>query len=239
MPSKRPRDEDASPDPGASPAPVDARKAKKAKHGFRVGPENLPDGPWRRKVTKIKKELIIKAKVKKQYAKIKAELQQQAAPTITSNEHQHEANAHSDPQNDGQTASNSQQIHPERQAMLDSSPELNAKPNPTPNTNPSFPNRPEQLGQSQQLAQRRPRKPRRPDYYTKELAAAERAKKEAEERAAEFASRERERQQRITERERYRKAMAKAKAPGKDGKPKVGRESKILLERVKKIMGRV
>lgn len=43
MSSKRTRDEDAAPDAGASPAP------KKAKHGFRVGPENLPDGPWRRK----------------------------------------------------------------------------------------------------------------------------------------------------------------------------------------------
>lgn len=26
-----------------------APEAKKPKHGFRVGPENLPDGPWRRK----------------------------------------------------------------------------------------------------------------------------------------------------------------------------------------------
>lgn len=49
MPAKRTRDEGPSSDAGASPAPDDARKAKKAKHGFRVGPENLPDGPWRRK----------------------------------------------------------------------------------------------------------------------------------------------------------------------------------------------
>lgn len=26
-----------------------APDARKPKHGFRVGPENLPDGPWRRK----------------------------------------------------------------------------------------------------------------------------------------------------------------------------------------------
>lgn len=26
-----------------------ASEVKKPKHGFRVGPENLPDGPWRRK----------------------------------------------------------------------------------------------------------------------------------------------------------------------------------------------
>ncbi|ETS82606.1 hypothetical protein PFICI_04482 [Pestalotiopsis fici W106-1] len=51
----------------------DARDSKKArKGGFRVGPDNLPDGPWRRKVTKIKKDLIQKAKLKKAYKKIKA-----------------------------------------------------------------------------------------------------------------------------------------------------------------------
>jgi hypothetical protein len=94
---KRSREE--SNEPGSSPAKDDARKSKKAKHGFRVGPENLPDGPWKRKgtyikpqsisprpranrhptVAKIKKDLIVKAKVKKEYAKIKAEYQKQAA----------------------------------------------------------------------------------------------------------------------------------------------------------------
>lgn len=54
----------------------DSKRARKA--GFRVGPDNLPDGPWRRKVTKIKNDLIQKAKLKKQYKKIKArELQKQ------------------------------------------------------------------------------------------------------------------------------------------------------------------
>ncbi|KAI4603303.1 hypothetical protein KJ359_006096 [Pestalotiopsis sp. 9143b] len=56
----------------------DSKRARKA--GFRVGPDNLPDGPWRRKVTKIKNDLIQKAKLKKQYKKIKArELQKQPA----------------------------------------------------------------------------------------------------------------------------------------------------------------
>lgn len=49
MSAKRPRDEDARPEAGG--APEDARKPKKVKHGFRVGPENLPDGAWRRKGT--------------------------------------------------------------------------------------------------------------------------------------------------------------------------------------------
>lgn len=43
MPAKRAREEGAQPEAGDAPAP------KKAKHGFRVGPENLPDGAWRRK----------------------------------------------------------------------------------------------------------------------------------------------------------------------------------------------
>lgn len=84
--------------------------------------------------------------------------------------------------------------------------------------------------------QRRPRK-QRPDYYTKELAAADQAKQKAEERAAEFARRQQEREKAIADRERYRKAMAKAKEPGRDGKRKVGREGRLLLDRVKKMMG--
>ena len=47
---------------GAAAAPPEAKKRK----GFRVGPENLPDGAWRRKNTKIKHELIHKAKLKKE-----------------------------------------------------------------------------------------------------------------------------------------------------------------------------
>ncbi|KAL1895978.1 hypothetical protein Cpir12675_003018 [Ceratocystis pirilliformis] len=56
------------------PAVIGGAGVKKAKHGFRVGPQNLPDGPWKRKLEKAKKNLIHKAKVKKQYAKIKAQV---------------------------------------------------------------------------------------------------------------------------------------------------------------------
>ncbi|KKF96626.1 hypothetical protein CFO_g1024 [Ceratocystis platani] len=57
-----------------NPAVIGGAGVKKAKHGFRVGPQNLPDGPWKRKLEKAKKNLIHKAKVKKQYAKIKAQV---------------------------------------------------------------------------------------------------------------------------------------------------------------------
>ncbi|KAG7103988.1 hypothetical protein HYQ44_015300 [Verticillium longisporum] len=62
-PQKRTRDDT---DDGASSAPQ-----KKHRKGFKVGPDNLPDGPWKRQLTKKKERLIANAKVKKAYAKIK------------------------------------------------------------------------------------------------------------------------------------------------------------------------
>ncbi|KAL2200590.1 hypothetical protein P885DRAFT_74422 [Corynascus similis CBS 632.67] len=247
MPGKRERDEDVSLESGVHAATNDTRKPKKAKHGFRVGPENLPDGAWRRKVTKIKKDLITKAKVKKQYAKIKAQHQQQATafpiPEQTTTQSADQIAAHTNQEKDGEFKSEPgpPQIHPERQAMLDSStssriPATASKDDHKDNHKEEG----EEPSPSQSAAgpQKRPRKQHhRPDYYTKELAAAERAKKKAEERRAEMARREEERRRRIAERERYRRAMAKAKTPGRDGKVKIGRESKLLLERVQKVMG--
>lgn len=272
MPSKRSRDEEAAIDAGASSTADDTRKPKKAKHGFRVGPENLPDGAWRRKgtapfsrplperanppstVTKIKKDLITKAKVKKQYAKIKAEHQKQASAPIPEDHAQAEngpkPTAHPEQGEDGAEPAPAP-IHPERQAMLDAPSSL---PNPHPQhqqrqqrqprqqqpttdeTDPSLSTQPPP--QDQQHPRQKRKHHHKPDYYTKELAAAERAKQAAAERAAEAARREQERQRRITERERYRKAMAKAKTPGRDGRVKIGRESRLLLERVQRVVGK-
>jgi hypothetical protein len=175
-------------------------------------------------VTKIKKDLITKAKVKKQYAKIKAEHQATAPPTTQPHPEQGDDNDAAAQHQDNAAPAPAPapvEIHPERQAMLD---------DPDAETNPTSPRPP------RERRERRPRK-QRPDYYNKELAAAEQAKKKAEERAAEFARHQQERERAIAERERYRKAMAKAKEPGRDGKRKVGRESKLLLDRVKKMMG--
>lgn len=86
--------------------------------------------------------------------------------------------------------------------------------------------------------ERRPRerKPKRPKYFEKEQAFAEQQKAEAEARRAEFERRSNERKQKIEERERFRKAMAKARSGGKNGQRKLGKESKVLLERVMKIV---
>ncbi|KAH6631889.1 hypothetical protein F5144DRAFT_234746 [Chaetomium tenue] len=259
MPSKRSRDEAAAVDAGAPPTADDTRKPKKAKHGFRVGPENLPDGAWRRKVTKIKKDLITKAKVKKQYAKIKAEHQKQASAPAPEDHTQNnsEPTTHSDQGGEDGTEPAPAQIHPERQAMLDAPSSLpkppaqrqqrqrqqqqqqQQQPTDETETDPAQPHPQNQTDQQDNPRQKRKHHHHhKPDYYTKELATAERAKQAAAERAAEAARHEQERQRRVAERERYRRAMAKAKTPGRDGRVKIGRESRLLLERVQRVVGK-
>lgn len=47
MAPKRPLEDDVA--AAGAGAGAGAPEAKKPKKGFRVGPENLPDGPWKRK----------------------------------------------------------------------------------------------------------------------------------------------------------------------------------------------
>lgn len=159
-------------------------------------------------MVKIKKDLIQKAKIKKAYAKLKAQ-----API--KNPHMP---ATTPPLADEHATEPSQEIHPERQAMLDAPKESTPPPG------------------SEFQRQPRERKPRRPKYFEKEQAFAEQQKAEAEARQAEFERRNKERREKIEERERFRKAMAKARTGGKNGQRKLGKESKVLLERVKRIV---
>lgn len=252
MSSKRPHDEVEG-----GGAPSAAPEAKKRK-GFRVGPDNLPDGAWRRKNTKIKHELIHKAKVKKDYAKVKAELQKekdkeaQEKPSAGTEEPQ----IHPDRQqrmDDDQL--DRQHVNPERQALLDG--EAAPLPRRQARTERPAPADSEQEGEQQgehehtSTAQpaapsagpkpRRERHKRRPDYYDKALEEGQRKKEEAEARAAEKERREQERARSIDERERTRRAMLKAKGFSASGKrrgpPKLGRESKVLLDKVKRMVG--
>ena len=99
---------------------------------------------------------------------------------------------------------------------------------PTPPPNP--------LSQ-QRLHPRRDRRNSRPGYFEKEEAFAEQKRAEAEARRMEFERRDKEKRQKIEERERFRKAMAKARSGGKNGQRKLGKESQMLLERVKRMVG--
>jgi len=200
MASKRPRENES-----------DAPQPKKPRTGFKVGPDNLPDGTWKRKVSKIKKDLIHKAKVKKSYAKLRAREPPVDKPVPDGVLEDVQAAAHLPPQP-------SHELHPERQAMLDAPRE----PTPPP------------LRASQARSGRK--RSRKPAYFDKEIAFAEQKKAEAEARKLEFERRDRERKQKIAERERFRKSMAKARTGGKSGQRKLGRESKVLLEKVRRVV---
>ncbi|KAI0406868.1 hypothetical protein F4802DRAFT_595873 [Xylaria palmicola] len=247
---KRPIDDDAAP------------AAKKRRKGFRVGPENLPDGPWRRKVDKIKKDLIHKAKVKKAYKKIKStELATSSAaakPTlddgsagsvtiVTTDTQDDEGSNDAGNENDGDGRGEGEgegeqppPIHPHRQAMLDGDGDGDDDGGNAPrNVNPEGDDEPAEDEEKQRPGQRvRPnRQKRKPGYFDKALTIAERRKAEAAEQAAERERRDAEWRRKVDERERFRRAMAKARKPGRDGQRRLGRESGLLLEKVKKMVG--
>lgn len=189
---------------------------KKQKKGFSVGPANLPDGTYKRRVQKIKKNLIAKAKIKKDYAKIK----KQAATTEAAAPNAAQINDTDSGDNAEPPVPASLELHAERQAMLDDSEK---------SPEDQKPRRDRQEGPRQRRQRTNP--------YEKQVQRAEQLKAEAEQRRQEREAAIAERDRKREERERWRRQMAKAKQPGKDGKRKLGRESKLLLERVQRLVG--
>lgn len=181
-------------------AETSSTPAKKVRKGFSVGPENLPDGQHKRKAQQIKRNLIEKAKLKKEYAKVKA-AHDAEKPTAADAE----ITTVSEP-------------HPDRQIMIDQGP------------------RDENEEREASSFERKRRKPKAITFQ-REQRRAEQAKAEAEARRKAIEEANKERQQKLEERERFRKAMAKAKTPGRDGQRKLGRESTVLLEKVRKMVG--
>lgn len=187
----------------------DGGEKKRPKKGFQVGPANLPDGVHRRKVQKIKADLIEKAKIRKEYGKLKKQgkmpEQEESIPIPASMAAEIEQ----------QEEEPSVAPHPDRQVLMDQEEE------------------PEQ-----ERTQRRERR-RRPKHapFSKEYEEAQQRKAEAEERRKAREEAQRQREQKIDEREKFRKAMAKARTGGKNGQRKLGRESQPLLEKVKRLMG--
>lgn len=179
-------------------------------------------------VIKIKKDLIHKAKVKKSYSKVKKSepllekllVPQPEPSTIIIRAPEEPVRAPTPPKTDEPAV----ELHPSRQAMLDE-PEVVETPVPPRNTGPKPPR-----------SERKPRT-KKPGYFEKEKAIADQKKKEAEERRAEFERREKEKKDKLAERERFRRAMAKARTGGKNGQRKLGRESNVLLEKVKRMVG--
>ncbi|KAA8910559.1 hypothetical protein FN846DRAFT_775130 [Sphaerosporella brunnea] len=189
--------------PDAQSKPTDKKKL-----GFSVGPANLPDGTYKRKVTKIKERLIHKAKVKKQYRKTLA-----SAPAEKERLERRKKAAEAVENSGGDEAeAESSAVHPDRQAAMD--------------TEPSPP-----------AAVKTGRRERRPKTSTfkKEESIAARKKREREEAARLAEERRKEREKRIAEREMAKKTMS---AKTKTGQLKLGKQSHVLLKKVMEQLGK-
>jgi hypothetical protein len=206
-----------------------AKPADKKRKGFSVGPANLPDGVYKRKVTKIKQRLIHKAKVKKQYNKTLAaapidpavdpnaaralkllkEAEQERLQRL-----QKGKTAATEAAEGEDAEAESLAVHPDRQAALDRG------PSPPP--------------QSPVKTGRRVGKPKT-SAYKKEESFAAKQKREREEAARFAEERKKEREKRIKEREMTKKMMS---AKTKTGQLKLGKQSHVLLKKVMEQMGK-
>ncbi|KAK4553641.1 hypothetical protein LTR86_009139 [Recurvomyces mirabilis] len=243
MSEKRKREDGAPvPDyrPGKKSKVPKGKPGRPQKKGFSVGPANLPDGTYRRKTQEIKDSLIKRAKIKKDYARVqkRGDVQNkiETIPRPASMQlERHRAAEHQDkPVDQSEELVNQDEVEPEEPA---------GGPHPDRQTliereavDPTEAPHPEERSREIQRYERRQRKPKALPFK-REHDAAQQRKAEAEERRKAREEAERQRQQKIEERERFRKAMAKARSAGVNGQRKLGRESQVLLERVKRMVG--
>jgi hypothetical protein len=217
------------------------KSRKKAKRGFVVGPDHLPDGSYKRKSTtasklistlpdvlltspiaqKIKKALIERAQIRKEYSKLKRQGKisddTEQLPVPASLEQRPISNeTHRDKETEQQKAL----PHPDRQSLIQAKAQEGH----------------DKEYMNQHSDRGRKRKPKSAPFQ-REYQEAQRRKAEAEERRRAREEAERQRQAKLEEREKFRRAMAKARQGGVNGQRKLGRESKVLLERVKKMVG--
>lgn len=163
---------------------------------------------------KIKESLIHKAKLKKNYAKLKdRELVENPDTFKSVYRDQEEAKQVEKP--------HTLELHPERLAMLEK------------------PEAPEQdLGSpSGNRSRRRKNKRQKSKPFEKEGKLAQQRQADVKVRKNAFEESNRQRQLKLGEREKFRKVMAKARTGGKNGQRKLGLESKVLLEKAKRTMG--
>jgi len=161
--------------------------------------------------------MIQKAKLKKSYAKVKAREPIVPIPIFA----EQDAETIPPPEFNAEEQPEVNTMNPERQAMLDQ-PEPSYHP-----TDPSYKSDPARPREQRSRWKRKP--------FEKEQAEAEQKKAEQEARRVEFERREAEKKAKIDLRERFRAANAKAR--GKNGQRKLGRESALLLEKVKMAVG--
>ena len=215
---------------------------KQRRTGFKVGPDHLPDGTYRRHAQKIKKDLIDKAKIKKDYAKIKkrqAPVGEAVSEGASSNradetripvrEEEVDENEVKDAEgkNKAAEASAVEGVPEENRSATNQNAEAVQDHEPEPAEDPQSNIHP---------SRQRLHKPKT-DPYAKAKAAAE-AKSQAQE-ARRLAREEAQRQrvEKLERRDRERKLMEKARQPGKYGQMRLGRQSQVLLARVRRAVG--
>ena len=175
-------------------------------------------------VQKIKKDLIHKATVKRSYAKLKAR--------------EHRDQLETQPEADDRPPLEPASLdpHPARQALIDAPDISQTKESREPHRDRASPPSERVVGDSKP---RRAGTAARPNPYSRSLTAAAQAKADREARPHARDEAQRERQEKIERRDRWRREMAKAKGVGKygrQGKTKLGRESKVLLEKVQMLV---
>jgi hypothetical protein len=166
-------------------------------------------------VQKIKQDLIHKAKLKKQYAKLKAREDADTATPQKSVYDREDAASDAEEASAEPVAEPNLEPHPDRVKMLEEEP-LEEEP--------------------KQYPDRRQRRAR-PQPYKKEAELAQKKKEEVEARQRARDEAEKERARKLAERERFRKTMAKARG-GPNGQRKLGRESTVLLAKAQRLMGK-
>jgi hypothetical protein len=188
----------------------------------------------------IKQSLIGRAKIKKDYAKLKkrGDVQTELESIPQPASFQVSKSPHGDAESGSESDSGVEIInsgahtpaedttnnepHPDRQTLIDREAERPTQPEA-------------RAGGVQETHPRRRERKSKPQPFRREHEAAQRRKEEAEARRAAREEAERQRRAKAEERERFRKAMAKARSGGLNGQRKLGRESKVLLERVKRM----
>jgi len=80
-------------------------------------------------------------------------------------------------------------------------------------------------------------KPPKPHPFAKESGFALKKREEAEARREAIEESNRQREEKLADRERMRRMTTTARKPDRNGQRKLGRESKVLLERVKRLVG--
>lgn len=292
MSTKRTHPSSDSPNPAkkhkATPNPKPPRADKKERTklpysqrpGFQIGPANLPDGTYRRRIKHIKQDLISKAKARKEYAKVKRGrdgAQQEQDYEGGSGKHENDVTRsnrgdvmvdHAEDGAEGRDAVDTQQQEQQlerrdiSEANVYSDPRLRDLRDPIdkpkrrkaqPLAEPPVAPKPTSAGREAEEAPQAPqfieRPPHRDDSaihpdrrrkvtrYHGAMQAAEKRKAEIEAKRARRAENERQREEKLARRDRERKMMQRAKRPGADGRPRLGRESKVLLERVRRAVG--